>query len=109
MDQRLATQIALTALLRNYQPKETPVQIAIKQQLNSYFEAYLFLRSSDQSKYGSLMTTLQTQYSLGKDQYPPSINRAVNIPSQHQWDKKPPAQPKKDNSNSNPRSSGNDS
>ena len=108
-DQRRATKDALNEMRSHYQPKETPAQVLYKQKLSDSFNAFLFLRSATRSKYGSLLTTLQTQYSLGKDQYPNTITRAVDILSQHPWDKAPAAPPKKDNSNSNSRSPGNDS
>jgi len=60
----------LIDILSHYKPKETQTQLDIKAQAQSEFETYLFLRSVSKAKYGSLLTTLQTQYSLGKEQFP---------------------------------------
>ena len=83
-----------------YKLKETPDRIALKAYNQSAFEAYLLLRSVDQTKYGSLMKTPQTQHSLGKEQYLESIIKTVNVLSQHRWDKP--------TSNNNQRKSKND-
>ena len=101
----------LIDLLSHYKPKETQAQLDVKAQARSEFETYLFLRSVSKTKYGSLLTTLQTQYSLGKEQYPDTIHKAVDILSQHRWDQNPSNQRKPNNdsrnSHSNNRSSGN--
>jgi len=39
----------------------------LKAQTRSEFETYLLLRSVSKAKCGSLLTTLQTQHSLGKE------------------------------------------
>jgi len=49
----------------------------------------LFLQSVSKTKYGSLLTTLQTQHSLGKEQYPDTVHKAVTFLSQHRWDQNP--------------------
>ena len=45
--------------------------------------AFLYLENSDKQKYGSLMSGLQTQQSLGNNQYPKSITEANNVLSNH--------------------------
>jgi len=111
-DARKALADDLIDLLSHYKPKKTQTQLDIKAHARSEFETYLFLRSVSKAKYGSLLTTLQTQYSLGKEQYPDTIHKAVDILSQHRWDQNPSNQRKPNsnsrNSNSNNRSSGND-
>ncbi len=52
------------------------------------FLAYQLLKSSDQTKYGSLLSKLQSQYSLGLDQYPKTLNAAVDALSNHKYDPK---------------------
>jgi len=69
-DARKALADDLIDLLSHYKPKEMQTQLDTKAQARSAFETYLFLRSVSKAKYGSLLTTLQTQYSLGKEQYP---------------------------------------
>jgi len=58
-------------------PKETQIQLD------------LFVQSVSKTKHGSPLTTLQTQCSLGKEQCPDAIHKAVNILSQHRWDQNP--------------------
>ena len=48
--------------------------------------AYLLLANSDQAKYGSLLRSLVSQYSMGQDQYPTTLNGAVDILSNHKLD-----------------------
>jgi len=50
-------------------PKETQTQLDVKAQARSEFETYLFPRSVSQAKHGSLLTTLQTQFSLDREQH----------------------------------------
>jgi len=47
---------------------------------------YMYLRSSDQRKYGSLMKGWTTQYSQGSDQYPKTFVKAVDILTNHRFD-----------------------
>jgi hypothetical protein len=48
--------------------------------------AFIYLENSDRSKYGSLLTGLQTQQSLGHNQYPVTITEANNVLSSHRFD-----------------------
>ncbi len=50
--------------------------------------AYLLIRGSDQSKYGSLTKNFISQYSLGNDQYPHTIQMATDVLSNHRLDQK---------------------
>ena len=43
------------------------------------FQAYLYLDNADRTKYGSILTGLNTQKLLGNDQYPKSITEANNV------------------------------
>ena len=40
----------------------------------------------DWKKYGSLIKSLQSQYSLGKNQYPETVSAANDILASHKWD-----------------------
>jgi hypothetical protein len=53
---------------------------------NQRFLSYLLLEQADQKKYGSLMTVLSTQHSLGNDQYPRNLSQATNVLSNHRHD-----------------------
>ena len=58
--------------------------------LKSSFEkvdAYLLLRGADRKKYGELMKGFVNQYSLGNDQYPKTKTGAIDVLSNHQYDK----------------------
>jgi hypothetical protein len=50
------------------------------------YASYLYLEQSDRKKYGSILSGLSTQYSLGNDQYPKSMSEAVNVLSNHKFD-----------------------
>jgi hypothetical protein len=50
------------------------------------FLAYTYLENSDKTKYGSLLTGLQTQQSLKNNQYPQSVTEANNVLSNHKFD-----------------------
>ena len=63
------------------------------------FVAYLYLDNANQTKYGSILTGLNTQKSLGNDQYRKSITEANNVLSNHKFDSFKPQQTKKHNKN----------
>ena len=48
--------------------------------------AYTYLKNSDKTKYGLLLTGLATQNSLGNNQYPKNIIEANNMLSNHKLD-----------------------
>jgi hypothetical protein len=50
------------------------------------FLAYLYFENADKSKYGTLLSGLNTQQSLGNDQYPKTVLEANNVLSNHQLD-----------------------
>ena len=50
------------------------------------YMAYLLLKGSDQSKYGSLYSGLSSQFALGNNQYPKTIQAATDILSSHKFD-----------------------
>ena len=50
--------------------------------------AYLLIRNSDQSKYGTLMNGLVSQFSMENNQYPKTIMGATDILSSHKFDKR---------------------
>ena len=51
--------------------------------------AFIYLENSDNSKYGSLLTGLRTQQSLGNNQYPLTFTDATNVLTNHRFDKSP--------------------
>jgi hypothetical protein len=50
------------------------------------FLAFLYMDNSDKQKYGTLLTGLQTQQSLGNNQYPKNITEANSVLSNHRLD-----------------------
>ena len=50
------------------------------------FYAYLYLENADRSRYGSLVTGLDSQFSLNHDQYPKTLIDAGNVVSRHKYD-----------------------
>lgn len=50
--------------------------------------AYLIIRGSDQNKYGSLANNFTTQYSLGNNQYPRTLENVSDVLSNHPLDSK---------------------
>ena len=56
----------------------------IKQASESLF-AYLYLENSDQEKYGTIVQNLNSQKSLGNDQYPKTIVETNNVLSNHKF------------------------
>ena len=64
--------------------------------------ACVFLKGSDQRKYGSLLKTLTQQYSLKNDQYPRTLRDALDVLQNHKFDSRPnkKADDKKENTKS---------
>jgi hypothetical protein len=50
----------------------------------------MLMKNSNQGKYGLLMTSLTTQFSMGTNQYPKDVLAAVDILTNHRFDKKEP-------------------
>jgi hypothetical protein len=63
--------------------------------------AYMLMKNSDQGKYGSLMTSLTTQFSMGTNQYLEDVLKAVNILTNHRFDKREPKNNNQKNKNWN--------
>jgi len=79
VDARKALADDLVDLLSHHKPKETQAQLDVKAQARSEFETCLFVRSVSKTKCGSLLTALQTQCSLGKEQHPDTVHKAVDV------------------------------
>ena len=61
-------------------------QEKLKKESFDKWTTYLYLHNSNQKKYGTLMKTFQTQYSLGNNQYCGSITAAADVLTNHVWD-----------------------
>jgi hypothetical protein len=69
--------------------------------LYARWTAYMLMKNRDQGKYGSLMTSLTTQFSMGTNQYPKDVMAAVDILTNHRFDKKEPKNNNQRNKNWN--------
>ena len=48
--------------------------------------AFIFMKNSEQRKYGKLMSNLKEQYALGNNQYPRTLKKAHDALVNHKWD-----------------------
>jgi hypothetical protein len=74
---------------REYQ--EEADEAAKKELKNGTFAkwmAYLLLRNSDQSKYGSVLDGLISQYSMGNNRYPKMVRSTTDVLSNHKFDRR---------------------
>ena len=69
-----------------YNKTDIKLQDKVREQAFSQFMAYLYLDNADKAKYGSIMTGLNTQQSLGNNQYPKSITKSNSVLSNHWFD-----------------------
>jgi hypothetical protein len=69
-----------------YNANDTAKVEVLTKQAQEQFLAFLFLENADQNKYGSLLTNLNSQKSLGNDQYPKTIVDACEVLSNHKFD-----------------------
>ena len=77
------------------QAKTDAQQMMKKEAFNRTF-AYIFVRNSSREKYGDLKKQLISQFSFGTNQYPATLESAVNILEQHPIDNKKKIVPKQD-------------
>jgi hypothetical protein len=80
---------------------DTDKQDKMLKGLYARWTAYMLMKNSDQGKYGLLMTSLTTQFSMGTNQYPKDVMAAVDILTNHRFDKKEPKNNNQRNKNRN--------
>jgi hypothetical protein len=56
------------------------------QQASEQFIAFIYLDNSDRKKYGSVLNNLNSQKSLGNDQYPKTLIESINVLGSHRSD-----------------------
>jgi hypothetical protein len=61
----------------------------------------MLMKNSKQGKYGSLMTSLMAQFSMGMNQYPEDVLKAADILTNHKFDKREPKNYHNKNRNDN--------
>jgi hypothetical protein len=89
MKSHLGGPIILTKLveaIQDYDIASNEEQKNFQDKTFNQFLAFLYLENSDKTKYGSLLVGLNTQQSLGNDQYPRTITEATNVLSNHKHD-----------------------
>ena len=85
----MVTQVGGPLKLTKYvQSMEEPTSTTTQKEKKAFeqYMAFIYLRNSDHSKYGSLLNGLSTQFSLGQDQYPKTLVEAHNVLSNHRFD-----------------------
>jgi uncharacterized protein (DUF1919 family) len=82
----------------------TDKQDEMQKEPYAQWTAYMLMKNSNQGIYGSLMTSLTTQFSMGTNQYPKDVMVAVDILTNHRFDNKEP----KNNNNQRNRNRNND-
>ena len=113
LESHIGGPIILTKIVEampGYDEKDKDKRDKYRAKANAQFMAYLYLDNADQSKYGSILMGLNTQQSLGNDQYPRSITEANNVLSNHKFDKSPSKsnRPSKNDSKKNDNEKGED-
>ena len=69
-----------------YRSADSTEQKEMKESAFDRWMAYLLLKNSDQKKYGSLLTGLSSQFSMGNNQYPAKITSATDVLANHKHD-----------------------
>jgi hypothetical protein len=72
--------------MEEFIPKDDESIEKCKAKAFEQFLAYTYMEGADKSKYGSLLSGLQTQYLLGNDQYPRTVSDANSVLSNHRFD-----------------------
>jgi hypothetical protein len=89
LEQHIGGPIELTRYLTtlpDYDENDAAKVVKCRELAYKHFLAFAYLENSDRNKYGSLLTGLNTQQSLGNNQYPTSITEANNVLSNHRFD-----------------------
>ena len=71
-----------------YKAANAVEQVNMKKEAFEKWMGYLYIKNSDQQKYGSILQGLTGQYSMGHDRFPKTVTAATDILSNHRFDKK---------------------
>jgi hypothetical protein len=99
---QLGGPLILTKLMENITGYNNQDPVNVKKCQEKSFKqylAYVYLQNCDHTKYGTLLSTLGTQHSLGTDQFPKNITEANAILSDRKFD--PTYKAKKEDSKGN--------
>jgi hypothetical protein len=72
--------------MNGYDPKDLNKTNKCIEKASEQLFAFLYLENADQAKYGSLLKGLNSQKSLGHDQYPKVLSETNNVLSNHRFD-----------------------
>jgi hypothetical protein len=72
--------------MENYDENDKELSNKLIAKASEGLYAFLYLENSDQDKYGSIIGNLNSQKSLGNDQYPRTIVETNNVLSNHKFD-----------------------
>jgi hypothetical protein len=89
LEQHIGGPLQLTrfmATLPDWDEHDPDKMIKCREQAYKQFLAFTYLDNTDRSKYGSLLSGLHTQQSLGNSQYPKTITEANHVLSNHRFD-----------------------
>lgn len=90
--------------LDGYDEADPAVVKAKNTSASEHLVTYIYLENSDQEKYGSWISGLKDQYSLGADQFSKTLSDATNVLSNRKFDNyKPKNRDKEQNKNNNNR------
>jgi hypothetical protein len=89
LESHLGGQIILKKIVRTmpkYDPNDAEANTQCIEKASEQLFTFLYLENADQDKYGSLLKGLNSQKSLGHDQYPRMVTEANNMLSNHRFD-----------------------
>jgi hypothetical protein len=72
--------------MENYDENDKEISHKLTAKASEGLYAFLYLENSDQDKHGSIIINLNSQKSLGNDQYPRTIVETNNVLSNHTFD-----------------------
>ena len=89
LESHLGGQIVLSKYVRTmptYDENNVYETTKLMETASEQLFAFLYLENADQSKYGLLLRGLNSQKSLGHDQYPRTLNESNSVLSNHNFD-----------------------
>ncbi len=89
LESHLGGPIILTKFVKTMKDYDPLDMIKTEDQIKKASEqlfAFLYLENTDQAKYGTLLKGLNSQKSLGLDQYPRHLSESNNVLSNHRFD-----------------------
>jgi hypothetical protein len=72
--------------MKSYDPTNANIVDKLILQANEKFMAFIYLENADYKKYGSVLKNLNSQKSLGNDQYPSTLIETNNVLGSHRFD-----------------------